>query len=378
MGWLLLVAGFVAAVVLDAWSLSERDAAALPGSTRMMARHAQAVVLAMGFLQLAVTRLLAGITSGERLRGVAAGLLAIGTVVYIAGYASRVVWPAGAWAIPPGAMLNLLGLAVLEWAACGRPTSPEVRLVLAVFLFGMAINVVTGLFAVDPEALVPAYIGSEVGVRQRMLRLARVAAIALSFLTLLFCERRSPSLLGWWGRTAMLVGTLGMPLVLTLACFVSVDFKYLLPIPALAMTAGVFIGLLGARRTASLLEQWGWLMLVVSMSIGLLIGLFAFDGPLPTPEFIGSYNEFTRRLLRLGHAYAIVLGLLAIVLARRDGGAWTARLFVAGNCVTLLAILVLAFTEWSTIVLAAGPALIVAAMLLGIMATSKKPAVTGA
>src|SRR5579885_166280 len=58
LGWLLLLAGVVAAVRLDPWSLSERDPRAIVGSTRMAARHAQAVVLAMGFLQLAVSLLL--------------------------------------------------------------------------------------------------------------------------------------------------------------------------------------------------------------------------------------------------------------------------------------------------------------------------------
>ena len=52
LGWLLLLAGLCTAVGLDPWSLSERDPAALPGSVRMAARHAQAVVLAMGFFML--------------------------------------------------------------------------------------------------------------------------------------------------------------------------------------------------------------------------------------------------------------------------------------------------------------------------------------
>src|SRR5215468_10574133 len=50
LGSMLLIAGLAAAVVLDPWSFSARDPAALAGSARMAARYAQGVVLAMGFL----------------------------------------------------------------------------------------------------------------------------------------------------------------------------------------------------------------------------------------------------------------------------------------------------------------------------------------
>jgi hypothetical protein len=366
LGWLLLIVGLSAAVGLDPWSLSERDPAVLPGSARMAARHAQAVVLAMGFLQLAVARLLGELTHAERLRRIAGPVLAVGTLVYSAGYVGLTLWPGHAWPIPIGAALNLSGFAVLGWAACRSSVAAEVRVALAIFLFGMAIDVASGLYAVDAERFLPAYIGPEVGVRQRMLRLARVAATALSVLTLLFRDLCPKSALGGWGRLAMMVGTLGMPTVLTAACFVWLDLKYLLPLPALAMTGGTLLGLLWARRTASALEQWGWLLIVLSMSVGLVIGLYAFDGPLPTPAFVGPYNQFVRRLIRLGHAYAIMLGLLAILLARHGAGRRAVSLFLAGTCVTLPAIGLLAFLELPTVILAPGPGLIVLALLVGI------------
>jgi hypothetical protein len=369
LGWLLLLAGFIAAIGLDPWSLSERDPGALLGSARMTARHAQAVVLGMGFLQLAVARLLGEAALSERLRRVTGAILALGTLVYVAGYVELTQRPGYAWLIPVGAAVNLFGFALLGAASWRVAVDAEVRVVLAIFLFGMAIDLVSGLFAVHAAESLLAQIGPEDGVRQRMLRLARVAATALSLLTLLFRDLCPPD--SAWpplrrARLAMMVGTLGMPTVLTAACFVWIGFKYLLPIPALAMTAGVLVGLLHARRTASPLEQWGWLLIAATLNVGLLVGLYAFDGPLPTPEFVGGYKDFVRRLSRLGHAYCVVLGLLAILLARQGASHVAAWILVAGSSVTLLCIGLLTFLDLTTTILAPGPVLVVLALLLGI------------
>src|SRR5436190_7015224 len=286
LGWLLLLIGFIAAVGLDPWTLSARDPTALPGSVRMAARHAQGVVLAMGFLQIAVALLLREGAFPKVLRRVAGPVLAVGTIIYVSGYAWLAFWPGYAWLIPAGAMVNLFGFALLVSGMWRTSISVEVRVVLAIFLFGMAIDAASGLYAVDASHFLPAYLGPEDGVRQRMLRLARVAATALCLMTLLIrdlclSDALSPSVR--WSRLALLVGAAGMPTVLTAACFFHVDLKYLLPIPALAMTGGVLVALLRARRIASQLEQWGWLLIAASMSVGLLIGFYAFDGPLPAP-----------------------------------------------------------------------------------------------
>jgi hypothetical protein len=50
-GWMLLTAGFGLAGLLDPWSAGQTDPTALPGSTRMAVRHAQAVLLGMAILQ---------------------------------------------------------------------------------------------------------------------------------------------------------------------------------------------------------------------------------------------------------------------------------------------------------------------------------------
>jgi hypothetical protein len=363
LGWLLLLIGFLAAVGLDPWSLSERDPDALPGSARMAARHTQAVVLAMGFLQIAVALLLREENLAAPLRRFAGLVLAVGTIAYAVGYGVLAVWPGHAWLVVCGAGANLLGFALLGWASLRVPAAAEVRAVLAIFLFGMTIDLVSGLSVIDGSHLLSGYLGPEDGVHLRMLRLARVAATALSLVTLLV---RAVSPMSRWSRLAMLAGTVGMPTVLTAACFIHVDIKFLLPIPALAMTGGVMLAVLRARRTASLLELWGWLLIAVSMNVGLLIGMYAFDGPLPTPEFVGGYSEFGRRLTRLGHAYCIALGLLAILLARQSAGPLATILLLVGSGVMMLAIIALAFVPDATLILAPGPALVALALVVGV------------
>jgi hypothetical protein len=378
LGWLLLLAGIAAAAGIDPWSLSERDPRAILGSTRMAARHAQAVVLAMGFLQIAVALLVRGspLRDGVLVQAGSA-TLAGGTLVYAGGYCGSVFRERAAGLIPVGAAINLAGFALLSRAAWLAPAHHEERLVLAVFLFGMAIDTASGLLALVPKPRGRLDLGPEDDVRQRMLRLARVAATALSLVVLLFgdlAERDPESLEARLGRWLTAVGAVGMPAILTAASFLHRSIKYLLPVPALAMTAGAAAGALLALREAAPLEAWGWLLAAASMGVGLLVGLYAFDGPFPTPRFVGTYNAFTRRLTRLGHAYCIAFGLLAVLLARWDVGPAAAWGVVAGTGVTLLAITLVALSLLPVRTLAAGPALLALALLAGLL-SAKGPGV---
>ncbi len=193
-GRILLVAGFIWAAWLDPWSLSQRDPAVLAGSPRMAARQAQAVVLGMAFLQLIVAGAVAGNARAWPQRG-ASWLTGLGTLLYTAGYALASAWSPSVWLIPAGALLNLGGFALLL-AQLGRGGSPRIwRLVLPVICLGMLLDVVMGLFTVNPEQFLPAYLGPEDGVRLRMLRLARAAAIALPVVALFYegLAARGPS-----------------------------------------------------------------------------------------------------------------------------------------------------------------------------------------
>jgi hypothetical protein len=273
-------------------------------------------------------------------------------------------------------LLNFLAFVVLAGARSTARAPWEVQTVLVVFCFGMLVDVLMGLFAAAPTRLMPVYLGGEDGVRQRMLRLARAAVIALSLLTLLYrdlaVQRAGRNWLVIGGQVALAIGAVGMPLVLTLAALSLVELKYLLPIPAQATILGTLAGVWLAASLGRRLELWGWLLTAVSMAAGLFMGLYAFDGPLAAPEFLGAYNDFPRRLSRLGHAYCIVLGLQSIFIARElDTAArlGTLRrvgvgLLMAGSVVTVAGVLLLEAMRWPVGVLCIGPALVAAGTIL--------------
>jgi hypothetical protein len=375
LGRLLLLAGFLWAAWLDPWSLRQSDPATLTGSPQMAARQAQAVVLGMAFLQLIV----AGAVAGDKRaweRQAVSGCTGLGALLYTAGYTLAPAWSPSVWLIPAGALLNLAGFALLL-VRLGRGDRPWIGwLVFPVICLGMLLDVVMGLFAANPGHFLPAYLGSEDGVRLRMLRLARAAAIALPVVALFYeglaCRADLHRSLARWGRTALWCGVAGMSAVLAVAAFTSVRVKYLLPLPALTTFAGACIGVVLAHRHARSLEVWGWLLIAASMAVGLCMGLYAFDGPLPAPDFLRGYNDFARRLSRLGHAYCIVLGLLSIFIARESDTSQAALrtrrlgipLLVAGSILTIIAIFLVAVSVLPPPALAAGPALVAVALIL--------------
>ncbi len=60
----------------------------------------------------------------------------------------------------------------------------------------------------------------------------------------------------------------------------------------------------------------GWVSLALGAGTGMVMGLWSFDGPVPTPSWLGDYGETPRRLARLGHIALFGLGILNILLAR--------------------------------------------------------------
>jgi hypothetical protein len=60
----------------------------------------------------------------------------------------------------------------------------------------------------------------------------------------------------------------------------------------------------------------GWSSLAVGVAVGLVMGLWSFDGPMRPPEWLGDYADTSRRLARLGHIAFIGLGLIDILIER--------------------------------------------------------------
>ena len=83
----------------------------------------------------------------------------------------------------------------------------------------------------------------------------------------------------------------------------------------------------------------GWITVAFGIAMGLVMGLWSFDGPLTPPSWIGAYGDTSRRLLRLGHIAFIMLGLISVMVETELGRSALAenarqrasRLMIAGN-----------------------------------------------
>ena len=375
-GWGLLVAGLVGAAAIDPWIISEPDPTVYRESLRPLVRHAQGVTLAMAFLQLAMAYVLASQSFSGQVGRLAEWLSAVGAVLYSLGYGLGIFWHPWLLAVVVGSALNLTAFAMLALVGPSGEHSRDLRLGLFVVCFGMSLDLFSALATTQPDLFLPDYLGEADGLRLRMLRLARVAAIALCVLTLLYqqlADQQKPRRqLTDWGGFLMLCGAVGMPAALTLASLLWTNFKYLSMIPATTTMIGVTIALVIAWRQRCVLERAGWTMIVASLGAGAVMGCYSFDGPLPTPEFLGEYGEFARRVVRLAHSYSIVVGMLAIFTAR-SLPATSARsprqtrgavLVVCGGVVTVVAMFLQAFGVGPTAALTVGPIVAVTGVLV--------------
>jgi uncharacterized membrane protein YiaA len=73
---------------------------------------------------------------------------------------------------------------------------------------------------------------------------------------------------------------------------------------------------MGAEQEFSRNRVVGWTSLAVGVAVGLVMGLWSFDGPLQPPGWLGEYAGTSRRLARLGHIAFIGLGLIDILIER--------------------------------------------------------------
>jgi hypothetical protein len=361
---------------LDPWIFGQQEPTELLGSSRMQFRHAQGVVLAMALLQLVVGYVLTTQAFQSRFSVQSSILTGCGAILYAGGYLLLAWYPLGKWLVLFGCLLNLLAfLKTLRIKISGSGVL-HIQLLLPILCFGMFLDLLTSLFILYPNLFSLEWLGNEDEVRLRMLRLARVAVIALTVLTLLYFDlayrANTSGQIVMWGHRGLLGGTIGMPLVLSLACFTFTQLKYLLPIPATLVCIGALAALHVAWNHGDRLERLGWAIITTSLFTGMGIGMYAFDGPLPAPLGMDHYQEFVRRLVRIGHAYAIVLGILTLFLAQlfqqhrqfhvaKQVGLW---LYLIGMGTILVTFPLLALSVLTVTATAIGPAIVALGLLL--------------
>ena len=66
-------------------------------------------------------------------------------------------------------------------------------------------------------------------------------------------------------------------------------------------------------KLRSMNRKVAWTGMAIGAALGMVLGLWSFDGPLPAPW---AYDDTARRLMRLGHIAFFGLGFVNLLLAR--------------------------------------------------------------
>ncbi|MDH3440418.1 MAG: hypothetical protein OEM63_06685 [Gammaproteobacteria bacterium] len=174
--------------------------------------------------------------------------------------------------------------------------------------------------------------GNPVGtdsLEQRLFRLGTMAIFAIPMLVLLAaCEPKSElpgnrrrgrrtvtAFLVRWEAVLFAIGVAALPTFLLAGAFINKEFTWLSPIGADAIAAACVAATIRARFRGDLLAFGGWLLVCTGIAIGLLMGIYSFGGPVPTPDIIGDYNALPRTLLREVHVMLLIAGIVGIAMA---------------------------------------------------------------
>ncbi len=57
--------------------------------------------------------------------------------------------------------------------------------------------------------------------------------------------------------------------------------------------------------------SFGWIWILIGLIVGAIMGLWSFNGPMPSP--VGDYTSLPRRMLRLSHIAFIALAIINIL-----------------------------------------------------------------
>jgi hypothetical protein len=89
------------------------------------------------------------------------------------------------------------------------------------------------------------------------------------------------------------------------------------------------VGSIGEPPLGQANVRTAWWMIGGSMTIGAVLGLWSFGGPVPAPVGFVAYDDLPRRLVRLGHIAGIALPVLNLLyvpwMARSRWGPATRR-----------------------------------------------------
>lgn len=109
-------------------------------------------------------------------------------------------------------------------------------------------------------------------------------------------------------------------------------------------------------ETGHLNRAAGWILFLVGIIAGMVMGMWSFDGPMSAPAVLADYSSLPRRLTRLAHIAAMALGITNILYGQelprvrlsrrtRDAGAWS---MVAAGMLMPLFLTLAAFvdTRW--------------------------------
>lgn len=164
-------------------------------------------------------------------------------------------------------------------------------------------------------------------VHRRLLRLGNMASRAVPLLALLAASCTSPEPpppttgSSSWGQRALrlepllfVVGVTTLPTILAASAVIHKEIAWALPIGADTTVAGCVMAGIRARKRSDVVALLGWSAVAGSMIVGLLMGLYAFEGPLPAPSVAGDYGTLVRTAMRDGHIVVLVLGVVALAL----------------------------------------------------------------
>lgn len=317
LGWGLIAVSFFLSAIIDPIYFGIREPLIQYGLLQVAIAQGAAVFVGLYQLFLgAIGRYPAAAlqrTSGPYFFGLAGAMVGIGARgLYL-------VVPVFAWLQPLGSLLLFCSA---FWLLVLCRSSPDRLLptALAFISFGFLVDIAVTLTILSPE-LLDETLDDLTSRDQLMMRLGRAAAIAMPMLALMYhqllrsvdeshCKRWA------YAQKAMLFGGGFLAVSLVLTATLSPIFLVPVVLCAIILLLGCSAGAwLSIRHREPLLEQAGWTALSLSMTAGLVMGIFAFE-IIPTPNIYGDYLSVPRQYIRTGHVYLNILSVVAIYTSR--------------------------------------------------------------